>query len=262
MTLTGDTMSSVARVAAAGAARRRRERRFRSFWRHELMAVKMATLTACHHSAQKKPAVTHAVTQADLTHGEVTSAPAVTYAAPAPVFGFVAPSPAVTFAAPAPVFDSVAPAPLFEYVAPAPALSFVAPSPHLRPAYTADAVTTGVNLDAEFVGSASQVVGSLPHGEVFAAPMFHQVHQEQLAGGDIPENLVEFPVVQKQVLLGVRPDPLAEPRLWFIPGLEALCPDDDGAPSLSLPSTVRTSHHTGYVHTDTWRIHHCLSLWF
>ena len=71
MTLTGDTMSSVARDAAAGAARRRRERRYRSFW---LMAVKMATLTACHHSAQKKPAATHAATQTDVTHGEVTSA--------------------------------------------------------------------------------------------------------------------------------------------------------------------------------------------
>ena len=46
MTLTGDTMSSVARDAAAGAARRRRDRRYRSFWRHELMAVKMATSTA------------------------------------------------------------------------------------------------------------------------------------------------------------------------------------------------------------------------
>ena len=35
---------------------------------------------------------------------------------------------------------------------------------------------------------------------------------------------------------GMRPEPLAEPRHWFIPGLEALCPDDGGAPSLSLPS--------------------------
>ena len=34
---------------------------------------------------------------------------------------------------------------------------------------------------------------------------------------------------------GMRPAPLAEPRHWFIPGLEALCPDDDDAPSLSLP---------------------------
>ena len=149
---------------------------------------------------------------------------------------FVAPAPSVTFAAPASVFEYVAPAPVLEFIAPTPAVSFVAPSQQLRPAYTAAAVTSGVNLDAEFVGSASQVVGSLPHGEVFAAPVFHQVHQEQLAGGEIPENLVEIPVVQKQVILGVRPDPLAEPRHWFIPGLEALCPDDDGAPSLSLPS--------------------------
>ena len=51
------------------------------------------------------------------------------------------------------------------------------------------------------MGSASQVVGSLPHGEVFAAPVFNQVHQEQLAGGEIPENLVEIPVVQKQVIV-------------------------------------------------------------
>ena len=192
----------------------------------------MATLTACHHSAQKKPAVTHAATQADLTHGEVTSAPAVTYAAPAPVFGFVAPSPAVTFAAPAPVidyvapahsvtfaapdpvFDSVAPAPVFEHVAPAPALSFVAPSQHLRPAYTAVAVSTGVNLDAEFVGSASQVVGSLPHGEVFAAPVLHQVHHVPLAGDGIPENLVDLPVVPEQGdflrVVTRRPPPLVD----------------------------------------------------
>ena len=55
------------------------------------------------------------------------------------------------------------------------------------------------------MGSASQVVGSLPHGEVFAAPVFHQVHQEQLAGGEIPENLVEIPVVQKQVIVQASP---------------------------------------------------------
>ena len=234
MTLTGDTMSSVARVAAAGAARRRRERRYRSFWRHELMAVKMATLTACHHSAQKKPAVTHAATQADLTHGEVTSAPAVTYAAPAPVFGFVAPSPAVTdaaptpvvgcvaptpavtyeapapvvgfdapapavtYAAPAPVFEYVTPAPVLGFIAPAPAGSFVAPSQQLRPAYTDDAAV---------VVSASQVVGSLPHGKVFAAPVFHQVHHVPLAEGGIPENLVEIPVVVAR-----RPPPLVDVR--------------------------------------------------
>ena len=94
---------------------------------------------------------------------------------------------------------------MFEFIAPAHAVSFVAPSQQLRPAYTAASVTTGVNLDAEFVGSASQVVGSLLHGEVFAAPVFHQVRQEQLAGGEIPENLVEIPVVHKQVIVQASP---------------------------------------------------------
>ena len=62
------------------------------------------------------------------------------------------------------------------------------------------------------MGSASQVVGSFPHGEVFAAPVFHQVHQEQLAGGEIPENWVENPVVQKQVIVQASPHlpPVAE----------------------------------------------------
>ena len=90
------------------------------------------------------------------------------------------------------------PAPVFEFIAPAG--SFVAPSQQLRPAYTAAPVASGVNLDATVVGSASQVVGSLPLGEVFAAPVFNQVHQEQLAGGEIPENLVEIPVVPEQVI--------------------------------------------------------------
>ena len=99
-------------------------------------------------------------------------------------------------------FEYVAPAPVLEYIAPTPAVSFVAPSQQLRPAYSAAAVTTGVNLDADVVGSASQVVGSLPHGEVFAAPVFHQVHQVPLAGGEIPENLA---------LPGARPGVLKDP---------------------------------------------------
>ena len=36
---------------------------------------------------------------------------------------------------------------------------------------------------------------------MFAAPVFHQVHQEQLAGGEVPENLVEIPVVPEQVIV-------------------------------------------------------------
>ena len=216
-------------VARAGptSARRRRERRIRSLFRHEQMAIKMAVVTAQHHSAQRcctiasqtvveyvdpAPVVPAPVTEYVATAPAVTyaapapvvgfdaPAPAVTYAPPAPVIDYVAPAPSVTYAAPAPVFEYVAPAPVVESIAPAPAVSFVAPSLQLRPAYSADSVTTGVNLDAEFVGSASQVVGSLPHGEVFAAPVFHQVHQVPLAGGENPENLVEIPVVPEQVI--------------------------------------------------------------
>ena len=131
----------------------------------------------------------------------VAHAPAVTYAAPAPVIDYVAPAPSVTYAAPAPVFEYVAPAPVFEFIAPAPAVSFVAPSQQLRPAYTA----TGVNLDAAVEGSASQVVGTLPLGEVFAAPVFHQVHQEQRAVGDTTEIFANFPVVQEQGVVGSLP---------------------------------------------------------
>ena len=50
-----------------------------------------------------------------------------------------------------------------------------------------------------------RVVGSLPPGEVFAAPVFDQVHQEQLAAGEIPENMVVIPVVREQVIFPAIP---------------------------------------------------------
>ena len=135
------------------------------------------------------PAVTYAAPSPVV--GYVAPTPAVTYAAPAPVIGYVAPAPSVTSSAPAPVFEYVMPAPVSGFIAPAPAGSFVAPSQQLRPAYTDDAAVEV---------SASQVVGSLPHGEVFAAPVFHQVHHVPLAGGEILENLVEIPVDPEQVI--------------------------------------------------------------
>ena len=116
-------------------------------------------------------------------------------------------------------------APVTEYVAPAPAVALSVPSATVatgvnldvtgmvHPQFSSTAVegsasqvvgslplgevfaATGVNLDVTGMvyphfsstavdGSASQVVGSLPLGEVFAAPVFNQVHQEQLAGGE------------------------------------------------------------------------------
>ena len=145
------------------------------------------------------PAVTYAAPAP--VDGFVSSAPAVTFAAPAPVIGYVAPAPSVTNAAPASVFQYVAPAPVFEYITPKPAVSFVAPNQQLRPAYTA----SGVNLHGAVEVSASQVVGSLPLGEVFAAPVFHHVHHEQRAGGDMTEIFANFPVVQEQGVVGSLP---------------------------------------------------------
>ena len=121
-----------------GAACRRRDRRLRAFLKHERMSVAMNMATIQHHSYMKSAVVDFCV--------QVGS----------PL------------------------APVTEYVAPAPAVALSVPSQQLRPAYTAATVATGVNLDVTGMvypqfsstaveGSASQVVGSLPLGEVFAA---------------------------------------------------------------------------------------------
>ena len=120
------------------------------------------------------------------------------------------PPPAATYGAtlaPSPVIEYVAPAPVIEYIAPAPAVTYVAPGQQLPPPYTMSTVTTGVNLDITGLVnppfsittvevSAPQVVGSLPPSEEFAAPVYGQVHQEQI----IAENVVENPAVQEQVI--------------------------------------------------------------
>ena len=208
-------------VARAGptSARRRRERRFRSFFRHEQVAIKMAVVTAQHHSAQRccsiaSQTVVEYVDPAPVVPAPVTgylaNATAVTFPAPAPVIGYVAPAPSVTFATPASVFEYVAPAPVLGF-APAPAGSFVAPSQQLRP-YTAAAVTTGVNLDADVVGSASQVVGSLPHGEVFTGPGFFHVHHEHIASVPVVTEFFPLSDDDGDAVKGSPPPCLGEPR--------------------------------------------------
>ena len=54
-------------------------------------------------------------------------------------------------------------------------------------------------------GSASQVVDPLPPVEVFALPVFYQVHQEQSAAGEMTENTMDSPVVQEQVIVQAIP---------------------------------------------------------
>ena len=130
----------------------------------------------------------------------------------APVIEYVVPAPVVTHAAPTQVFEYVTPAPVIEYIAPAPAMTYAAPSEQLHPAYTMTAVTTDVNFDITGLvnpqfsitaveASAPKVDGSLPPLKKFDAPVYNQVHQEQIVAGETTQNVVENQSVQEQVIV-------------------------------------------------------------
>ena len=82
---------------ATTAARRCRERRLRGTLRHQRVAIAMGLATASHHSAQKRPAATHAATQ---------------------IMPFAVPTRVVEYITPAPGARST-PSPMNEHVAPA-----------------------------------------------------------------------------------------------------------------------------------------------
>ena len=65
-----------------------------------------------------------------------------------------------------------------------------------RPRLKLRPVRGGGGQEQVIVQAIPRVVGSLPPCEV-SAPVFDQVHQEQLAAGVIPENMVEISVVRK-----------------------------------------------------------------
>ena len=128
--------------------RRRRERRIRSFFRHEQMAIKMAVVSAQHHSAQRCCLI--ATQTDDYVATSATASPAAIYAAtlaPSPVIKHVIPAPAVPHGAPDPVIEYVSSAPVIEYMAPAPAVTLSVPSQQLIVAYTATTDTTDDNFD-------------------------------------------------------------------------------------------------------------------
>ena len=223
-----------------GAARRRRDRRLRAFLKHERMSVAMNMATVQHHSYMKSAVVDFCVQVGSPL---------------APVTEYVAPAPAVALSVPC---QQLRPATVAtgvnldvtgmvhpQFSSTAVSASQVVGSLPLGEV----SVASGVNLDVTGMvypqfsstavdGSASQVVGSLPLGQVFAAPVFYQVHQEQLAGGvsrvsrvahtlppveeftepvcnpvhqeqfsagETTENFVNFPVVQEQVLVQAIP---------------------------------------------------------
>ena len=190
-------------------ARRRRGRRIRSFFRHEQKAVQMAVVSAQHHSAQRCCSI---ATQTD------DFVLAATYAATAAskMVECVDPAPVVTYAAPAPVIEYVSSALVIEYIAPALAMTYVASSQQLPPAYTITTDTTDDNFDiTDLVNTQFSSTARLLHHrslffpsyEEFSAPVYNQVHQEQIAAGETTENIAEIPVVQEQVIVQEIPHP-------------------------------------------------------
>ena len=91
-------------------------------------------------------------------------------------------------------------------------LMLLASSPQLPPACTITTDTADDNFDiTDLVNTqfsrtavetfAPQVVVSLPPNEVFSAPVYNQVHQEQIAAGETTENIAEILDVQEQVIV-------------------------------------------------------------
>ena len=66
--------------------------------------------------------------------------------------------------------------------------------------YITDLVHT--QFSGTVVGTfAPQVIVSLPPYEEFSAPVYNQVHQEQIAAGETTGNIAEIPLCKKQVLV-------------------------------------------------------------
>ena len=105
-------------MAARGSAVRRREGRVRSWWRHEQASVRMAMITAGHHSHRKAAGIEIGVQAgAHLFDSDPNDVDVL-----APVTEYVAPAPAIVCSEPAPVIEYESSAPVVECVAPAPAV--------------------------------------------------------------------------------------------------------------------------------------------
>ena len=158
-------------------AKERRERRLRAEARIRLQLCRDAVWIASHRGGD---GCRRAHTDASTQTAPDDFGPAATYAAtasPAATWAATAASPVMEYVTPAPAVPHVAPVPVLEYVSPAPVIEYVAPA-----------------------------VGSLPPYEESSAPVYNQVHQEQIAAGDTTENIAEIPVVQEQVIVQGIPD--------------------------------------------------------
>ena len=153
------SMSDVARVR--GPAVRRRERRLRAFWRHEIMALKMAKNSANHQRKEKRYCMSTLVckrvlgpTWTQRTSCRLSVWKRVVRICFSPTLRLlVTHNVAPTLAAPVynqvnqeQILKACSRAPVFEYAPPAPATSD-AHSQQLSRVYTTTTVTTDVNLD-------------------------------------------------------------------------------------------------------------------
>ena len=135
----------------------------------------------------------------------------------APVYNQVNQEQILTACSRAPVFEYMAPAPVTEHIAPVPAVTSDAHSQQLPPVYTTTTVTADDNLDIiglvypQFSSIAvepfsPQVVGFLSRVEEFDAPVYKQIHQEQIVAGMTTQHRIENPAVQDQVIVQEIPE--------------------------------------------------------
>ena len=199
-----------------GAARRRRNRRLRAFLKHERMTVAMNLASIQHHSYMKS-----AVVDVGVQVGSPV-APVIEHMSSAPVIGSLAPATAVSFPSSG-LVDPQFSLTVDETSHVAPAVSLSVPSQQLPFVYT---TTTVITDDLE----------------EFSAPVNDQVHQEQIAASEMPENIADIPVVHEQVIVGLRPERLVDAR-GPQRGLEsAACPRSE-APLLSPVVMVQEAAH-------------------
>ena len=104
-------------------------------------------------------------------------------------------------------------------------MTYAASSQQLPPAYTMTTVAADVNFDITGLvnpqysitaveASAPQVVGSLPPSEEFDAPVYNQIHQQQIVAGETTQNMVENPSVQEQVIVQEIPQDVGSLPRW------------------------------------------------
>ena len=177
---------------------RRRERRVRSWWRHEQASVRMALVTAGHHSFRKAAGI-----EVGVQTGTIL----------VPVTEYVAPAPAVVSDVPATVIEYMSSAPVIGYLAPAPAVSYSS-SGLVNPQFSLTADETSHVAPAVSLSVPSQQLPvvytkttvTTDDLEEFTEPVYDHVHQEQIFAGETTENIVEIPVVQEQVIAQALPE--------------------------------------------------------